>query len=382
MTVENVALCALNRVFGEQPAIALRLIDLAGSPEAVFTASPVSLHGMLGPFSKYSGALTSELLDNTFIELERLSGLGCRFVGMDEPAYPELLRDCPDAPVGLYMRCAPETSGVPSDRPLVAVVGTRDISPYGRQWCRAIVSALAASPHPPAIVSGLAMGTDIIAHTTALERGIPTVAVLPTGIDDIYPACHRQHAAAIAAAQDSVLVTDYPPGTQPLAWNFLRRNRIIAGMSRACILVESKRKGGGMMTARLAFGYDRDVFALPGRVDDVRSQGCIQLIREKVAEAIEDTASLVLALGLDSRRRRRHGCLEERLTALYGPPGDERSALLTAIALHVRENTGCTPEDIVRALGLRIGEVIGALSTLECDRVLSCDLLQRYSLRT
>lgn len=377
----NVALCALNKVFGQEPELARRLISMTGSPEGVFAASGRSLQGMLGPFSKYSNSLTSKLLDDTATELERLAGRGCRFVGMDEPGYPELLRECPDAPVGLYVRCASEASGVPSDRPLVAVVGTRDISPYGRQWCRAIVSAMADCPRPPTIVSGLALGTDIIAHTTALERGIPTIAVLPTGIDDIYPSSHRQHAALIAAAQDSALVTDYPPGTVPVAWNFLRRNRIIAGMSQACILIESKRKGGGMMTARLAFGYDRDVFALPGRVDDLRSQGCIQLIREKVAEAIEDPQSLILALGLDGGRRHRRSALEETLTSLYGTPENERSALLTAIALHVRENAGCTPEDIVRALGLRIGEVLGALSTLECDRVLSCDLLQRYSLR-
>ena len=193
----------------------------------------------------------------------------------------------------------------------VAVVGTRDISPYGREWCERIVHALARTSPKPLIVSGLAIGTDICAHKAALEASLPTIAVMATGTDTIYPYRHRQIAEKMSGTQGCALVTDYPPGTAPLPVNFLRRNRIIAGLSHATILVESKIKGGGMMTCRLAFSYDRDVYALPGRADDLRSQGCNHLIRARMAEPLTSEEDIIDSLGLLTTGRKspslRHG---------------------------------------------------------------------------
>ena len=126
---------------------------------------------------------------------------------------------------------------------------------YGREFCTRIVRTLAQAPDRPAIVSGLALGVDITAHLAALDAGLPTIAVIPVGIDDIYPPSHRIAAGRIAAAEGSAIVTDYPPGTAPLQINFIRRNRIIAGLSEATVVVESKAKGGSLVTANIAFSY-------------------------------------------------------------------------------------------------------------------------------
>ncbi|MBQ2069136.1 MAG: DNA-processing protein DprA, partial [Bacteroidales bacterium] len=142
---------------------------------------------------------------------------------------PALLKDCSDPPLGLYVRSSSPPEEVFRPRPSVAVVGTRDVSRYGLQWCRKLTGAIAQSPARPVIVSGLAIGVDIAAHLEAIDRGGSTIAVLPTGLDKIYPYRHEAYADRICNSPGSALVSDYPPGTMALKTNFLRRNRIIAG---------------------------------------------------------------------------------------------------------------------------------------------------------
>ena len=168
-------------------------------------------------------------------------------------------------------------------RPRIAVIGTRDPSPYGREYTMKIVSMLAQSSLNPVIISGLAMGVDTIAHRSALSNGLQTVAVLPTGIDTIYPLQNRELAEKIQEDPGSALLTQFPEKTAPMAINFLARNYVIATLSDLVIVVESKVKGGAIVTARYASEYNIPVIALPGRVDDLRSQGCNELIREGIA---------------------------------------------------------------------------------------------------
>ena len=244
---EKACLCALNRIFGFEPKIGLALISHLGSASEIFSLSVEELTALLGPYSRHKDKICRRAIDEAAKELIHLSGSGVSFCGITERPYPSLLKECEDPPIGLYIKSATPLSSLwQEDR--IAVVGTRDISQYGREWCTRIVSSFAASPVRPAIVSGLAMGVDIEAHKTALENGLPTIAVLPTGPDAIYPLRHRLQAERIASAPGSALITDYPPGTAPLAVHFLRRNRIIAGLSKATILIESKTRGGGMMT--------------------------------------------------------------------------------------------------------------------------------------
>ena len=280
---EKACLCALSRIFGFEPKQGLALIERMGCASAVFALDKDGLDELLGPYCKQKFQIRQSAVFEAARELEALAKTGVEFVGWGQEGYPLLLTECPDPPIGLYIKSTTRPQDLWTRPKNIAVIGTRDISPYGKEWCTKVVEGLAETNQKPLIVSGLALGTDICAHRTAIERGLPTIAVMPTGPDAVYPHRHLAFADQLSRTPGCALITDYPPGTPPLPVNFLRRNRIIAGLSHATVLIESKLKGGGMMTARLAFSYDRDVFALPGRVDDIRSQGCNRMILEKIA---------------------------------------------------------------------------------------------------
>lgn len=374
-------LCAITlvRVMGYEPAAARRLISTFGSPGAVFSQSPSALDEAFGPFCKYRASICEQELELSAKEFEALARDGCSFVYTGGPGYPPLLEECPDAPVGLYVRAGSPPEEVFAPCRAISIVGTRDISPYGKEWTEKIVASISRSPAKPLIVSGLAIGVDVTAHAAALECGLPTVGVIPVGIDSVYPLRHRGIAELMAATPGCALVTDFPPGTSPVAFNFLRRNRIIAGLSHATILAESKAKGGGTMTARLAAGYGREVFCLPGRIDDVRSAGCNLLIREQLAEPITSPDGIAAQLGLGSTRKT-VAALEDIIRASYSGAGDLICKQLTAIALFIRKNRGATPDEICRATGIPYGDVSAACSLLESDGFINMDLLQRCTI--
>ena len=380
ITHEKACLCALNRIFGFEPKIALALISFLGNATEVFALDPAERDRILGPHSKHRGCMTGKALAEAYAELERLKSQGITFIGYEEAGYPELLKECEDPPVGLYINSSTPTGQIWTDRKPIAIVGTRDISPYGKEWCERLVRALADTPQKdrPIIVSGLALGTDVCAHRTALECGLPTIAVMATGPDSIYPARHGQVARQIVEAPGSALVTDYPPGTAPLAVHFLRRNRIIAGLSEAVVLIESKIKGGGMMTARLADSYNRDVFALPGRVDDIRSQGCNFLIRNKTASPLISIEDFIKEMGMTAGRKSRKESDTDRLARLYkGNLTDDRITVMSRILLAIRKEKGITIDEIAVRLGLEYHKVAQLTGMLETDGVISTDLLQR-----
>lgn len=371
---------ALNRIYGYSPAIARELISRFGSAGAVFSQSSEVLDATFGPYSKYRSQISGAALDAAAREYDSLRAAGCSFVPFGSRGYPPLLAECPDAPVGLYFRGCSPPEEVFGQGDFVSVVGTRDISPYGREWTGRIVGAMGRSRKRPTVVSGLAIGVDVTAHAAALDAGLPTVAVIPVGIDSVYPRRHAAIAERIASTPRCALVTDFPPGTGPVAFNFLRRNRIIAGISRATILTESKAKGGGTMTARLAAGYGREVFALPGRIDDVRSAGCNRLILENIAEPLGDVGGLASQLSLGSVAARRSPALEESLRACYSAADPLTVERLVAVALFIRAHRGATPEDICRGLDMDYGNVSAALCLLESDGYISTDLLQRCTI--
>ena len=378
---EKVCVCALNRLLGFEPRLAHDMIGAAGSARALFEMTPDEKLSAFGPYSKVAPLLDEKELRRTVEELDRLQDAGCSFITMTEPGYPLLLCECDDAPLGLYYRGASPPEKVFNVRPQIAVVGTRDISLYGKEWCRKIVGAMAVAKHKPLIVSGFAMGTDITAHLAALEAGLPTVAVLPTGIDDVYPSRHRTFAGKLAATEGCAVVTDYPPGTEPKAINFIRRNRIIAGICSGTVLIESKVKGGGMITARLAASYDRDLMVLPGRADDPRSQGCNELLREKLAEPVTDTVHFLDVLGLGSPDRRRAAGFEEEVRARYTAtlPADELDDLMTVAGI-IRRRRGITLDEICPEACMPYAKVAQYVGMLEGDGLICTDLLQRCSI--
>ena len=376
---EKACLCALNRIFGFKPKIALALLESIGSASEIFRISSKDLELMTGPHFRYKELLTRDAVDRAAEELSDLEGMGIRFCGYTEACYPAILKECEDAPVGLYVR----SSTPPEDlwKCGIGVVGTRDISPYGREWCSRIVKGFSGSSEKPVVISGLALGTDIIAHQTALEAGLPTIGVMATGPESIYPYRNRETAERMVHTPGCALVTDYPPGTAPLAIHFLRRNRIIAGLSRAVVLIESKIKGGGMTTCRLAYSYNRDVLALPGRIDDLRSQGCNLLISQKIAEPFTSSESLLESMGLKGSGRETGPSWRERLTGVFGSTLREESIQsMLGILSVIERNRGITIEE----LGLKTGEgyakVAETAGMLEIEGFISIDLLQRCSI--
>ena len=373
--IRKKAACALNRIFGFEPRLGLSLIEYAGSPEAVFGMDREMVRQAMGPYWKYISQICPSSLDSAGKELDRVYDSGGSFIGMGEEGYPTLLSECEDPPIGLYVRSVDDPADIFGRRPAIAIVGTRDMSPYGEGWCRDFIECLSSLPEKPLIISGLAYGVDITAHRAALDKGLPTIAVMATGIDSVYPRNHIHTADRMAQTPGCALVTDYPVGTSPLAIHFMRRNRIIAGLSESVILVESRIRGGGMITARLGNSYNRSVYALPGRIDDIRSQGCNLLIREKIAEATGSVEELVAAMGL-GRPGRRQGKDPGSLIALAFPeasPGLREE--LTAVATTVKGHRGIDIGGIKDETGMSHGDVAGLLEMLCAGGIISMDLL-------
>lgn len=378
---EKACLCALGKIFGFEPKTANAMIEHIGSARKIFELGKDELDEMLGPFSRHKGEIRPEAVEKAYEELDRLENIGIRYCGITEEEYPALLKECPDPPTGIYIRSETPDRELWKPARSIAIVGTRNVTPYGREWCQKTVYALAESKERPLIVSGLALGTDICAHRAALDAGLPTIGVMATGPEGIYPYRNRETAMQMTRTEGCALITDYPPGTAPLALHFLRRNRIIAGLAQATILIESKIRGGGMMTSRLAFSYSRDVYALPGRADDIYSQGCNELIRAKIAEPLTSTAVLLENLGMKSRHPRHRSDDREILMQTYGESlTPEAISLMAKLLELIRKEKGITLEELAASCGLPYHMVLKSCSMLESDGFITTDLLQRCSI--
>lgn len=386
---ERICSMALGKVFGFEPRVALALIRHLGSASAVFDLSPVQRDELLGPYSKHKGELTDGLLECASLEYDRLSRMNAYYLAYLEPEFPLALKEIPDPPVGLYVRSTtPSGSLFGTLASSIAVVGTRDATPYGLQQGERLVEALAEVEPKPVIVSGLAFGIDICAHRAALRCGLPTLGVMATGVDTIYPWRHRDDAVRMESQPGCALLSDYPLGTGALAIHFIRRNRIIAALAKAILLVESKEKGGGMITARLAFDYGRDVYAVPGRVGDVCSQGCNRLIAERVAEAVCSPEQWLDYLGFavhspgPVRDLGKAGIPVRQGAAEPVIPGSDRvsrsdTELCARMLTLIRAECGITLEQLARELHCPEVKLASLAAVLEADGLIRVDLLRR-----
>ena len=376
---EKICLCALNMIFGYEPRIATALIDSLGSARAVFSLGKEDLGKILGAYPKYSGAINDRALEQAEKELEEAAREGIYFTGRGEEEYPELLMECEDAPAGIYIKGAAPEKSLAGKRDFVSIVGTRAVSEYGKEWCIRIVEALARSGSRPVIVSGLAYGTDITAHLAALENGLDTIAVMATGADMVYPSGHRQYAKAIAGKPGSALISDYPLHTGAIPLNFIRRNRIIAGLGKATILIESRLRGGGMITVRQAFSYDRDVYALPGRAGEPLSEGCNYLLRSGTAIPVISEKDLVESLGYVFRREDSDPGKEAACRYRKTMAGDKVEDI-ARILLIIKKKRGISLQEITEATGLPYSTVAEIAGLLENDGFIRTDLMQRCSI--
>lgn len=283
---------ALSHLFAYKCNVARGLVNFAGGPEKVFELSRRELEELLnGPSPFVDGIRDGATLEWARREVEWDIANGVTPIYISEGRYPYRLRECPDAPLVLFCRGNADLN----PRQALAVVGTRRCTYCGRTSCTSIVGDLAKCVTPPVIISGLAYGIDAAAHTAALDAGLQTIAVSPVGADTIYPLQHRRLAERII--ENGAVVTDFCRNTAPVALTFVRRNRIIAGMADATLLVESFAKGGGLITARHASSYDREVFALPGRTTDPSFQGCNSLIEQDIAHIATGATSITTVMG-------------------------------------------------------------------------------------
>lgn len=277
-----------------------------------------------------------------------------RTLTLADADYPERLRHTHEPPFALFVRGEGYDLNA---RHSVAVVGTRQISPYGQDLCRHTMEALSALLPDVLMVSGLAYGIDICAHREALKVALPNVAVLAHGLDRIYPALHTDTAKAIM--NRGALLTEYPPHTHPDKGNFVRRNRIVAGLCDACLVVESATRGGALITAQLAFDYNREVLAYPGRITDASSQGCNALIAQQKAKALCSAHDILTAMGWDI-------ATQPLATPMQMPLFDDglsptEQAVLAALA----NSDGKSLNQLVVETGYDIAQITAAAITLE-----------------
>ena len=283
---------ALQRVPNLGDITAKKLLKIIGSAEGIFKEKKSNLLKIDGIGLFKLKELSEKIqLDEADSEIQFIRENTIDYCYFQDKAYPENLKNCIDGPILFFQKGNIDIQ----NKKLISIVGTRNITSYGKSFCRKLVEDLA--PLNPVIVSGLAYGVDITAHRSALENGLQTIACLAHGLNQIYPKSHKKYIDEIE--KNGGLITEFWTSDSFDRNNFLKRNRIIAGISQATIVIESAKKGGSLVTADIANSYDREVFALPGRASDSQSQGCLNLIKTQQAHLFTSAADLIYMLNWD-----------------------------------------------------------------------------------
>lgn len=340
-----------------------RLVAYCGSAEAVFKEKRKALEKIhnIKEFTVDAICHPKDILKRVEQEVEFIESNNIRPLFYQDPDYPRRLLQCDDSPMMLYFK---GNANLNAQR-VVAIVGTRNITDYGKECCSLLVSDLVDDG--VLVVSGLAYGVDTMAHRTSVNVGISTVGVLGNGLQQIYPAANKKLALEMLA--NGGLLTECMSGTLPDRENFPRRNRIIAGMADAVVVIESALKGGSLITADLANSYSRDVFAYPGRVMDLYSQGCNYLIRTNRAHLMESVANLRYVM-----RWERDSTKEERQTTIFREFSEEEKKIMDCFG-----NKGIVNlDDLIIGTGLPTTKLASLLLNLEFDGILMALPGRRY----
>ena len=280
----------LNMTPGIGPRAAAKLLERFGSAEAVYKATRAELEQLRLPPEAVDTIIARELLPRAEAEINAVKALGGDILLLDDGVYPSSLREIYDPPIVLYVKGAWSDC---LDRPCIGVVGSRRCSTYGQNAANMLARDLAE--HGVTVVSGFARGIDAAAHRGALEAGGRTVAVLGTGIDEVYPRDHKKLAAEILD-RGGALVSQFPLGTPPVSENFPYRNRIISGLSLGVVVVEAAENSGSLITARLAMEQNREVFAVPGNITSRNSFGTNYLIKGAGAKLVQQWQDIAAEL--------------------------------------------------------------------------------------
>lgn len=272
------------------PTLAKNLLAYFGDAEKVFNAKEAKLFTVPGMGDKRIARLDfDEALRKAEEELKFIEKNEVEVLFYTDSRYPKRLKNCHDSPILLYSKGNADLN----NHRIISIVGTRNATDYGKQLCRQLVEEM--EQYNVVIVSGLAHGIDVAAHKECLKANVPTVGVLGHGLDKIYP--NQNRSTADKMLENGGLLTEYPSGTIPGRENFPQRNRIVAGMADATVVIEASVKGGALITAEIANSYNRDVFAFPGKVGDTYSEGCNFLIRNNKAALLTCAADLAYSLG-------------------------------------------------------------------------------------
>jgi DNA processing protein len=349
---------ALTQIKGVGVMHARNLMEVIGDEEAIFKEDVRKLETI----PRITRGLIQEIRNPEVLrraekELEFVMKNNLQILFYTDALYPQRLTQCIDAPVLLYVK-----GNVDFNREkVISIVGTRNATRYGQEFCREFIRDLAVRLPDIQIISGLAYGIDIHAHRAALENGLSTVAVLGHGLDRIYPSIHRQ--TAVSMLQQGALITEFPSGTNPDGHNFVKRNRIVAGMSDAVIVVESGEKGGSLTTADIANSYFREVFAVPGRITDKMSSGCNRLISDNKAQLLQHTDDLAAHMGWAVESKVKEPKQQELFTDLSPEEEKVYSALSATGSMQVNA--------LAIALNMPVTELFMTLLELEMKNVVA-----------
>lgn len=348
------------------PVTARQLLSYAGSPEEVFRSSKRALMRIPGIGPSIAESICSQsVLHDAEKELQTLMRHGVKPVFITDEGYPGRLRHFPDSPLLLFFQGSADLNPARC----ISVIGTRKPTPYGIAFCETLLQEL--WPFCPTIVSGLAYGIDITAHRKATELGLPTIGVMAHGHGHFYPPDHR--AVGRRMVENGGLLSEYTYHTSAEKEYFPLRNRIVAGICDALLVVETGPEGGSMITAQFANDYNKDVFAVPGRARDVASAGCNLLIKTHRAHLLESASDLVQAMSWDQDQRREG--IQQLLFETLEPEEKKIVDLL-------RQNGEVAVDDLVAWSGHTSGTLAALLLGLELKGILKSLPGKRYALRS
>jgi len=288
---------ALNNITGIGPVKARAIVSYVGSVEGVFSEKKENLQKIPGIGPLLSNFKKTKIIDRAKEELDFIEKNKISLHFYLDSNYPKSLSQFEDSPILLFVKGNIDFS----KKKFISIVGTRTMTHYGESLCNKLITDIATKGYSPVIVSGLAYGVDYCAHKAALKNNLETLAILAHGLDIIYPSSHRELAKSII--KKGALVSEFMHKTKIDPSNFVRRNRIIAALSEATVVVESPKKGGSLITAEYAIGYSKDVYTFPGRVGDQTSEGCNFLIKTNRAALIENADDIISNLQWENRNK-------------------------------------------------------------------------------
>ena len=337
---------------------ARKLVSYFGSVETVFSESYGNLIKIPGIGETSAKHICNRTyLENAEKEAEYVTKHDIKTFFYLDSDYPYRLKQCEDSPVVFFFKGNADLNA----NKLLSVVGTRNATQRGKDLCNKIVGNLAERHSDLIIVSGLAYGIDVEAHKAAIANNLQTIGILGHGLKTIYPSAHA--AVAKKMVENGGLLTDFLLNEKPEAHNFLKRNRIIAGLSNATLVVESGIKGGALVTADIATSYNRDVFAIPGRPDDKWSAGCNNLIKTNKAALVESAADIEFFLGWEQKKSK-----EPVQKSLFAELDDNEKAIFELIA----KEGEMTIDAICRSLEIPVYKLSSQLLQMELKNVLKC----------